>query len=351
VLAVGVHPMRAAGTRLRLAPVVDCLHDRGVSASLSTFLRDQDLADWLAGGPRRAVPGVHGIGHLPAMLGEVARCDLLLLHREALPLNNLGIERLARRRGIPIVWDVDDSLWAAPNRAKSPARGSSGKYRWLARKSAEVWAGNRHVASWAERAGAAEVLVVPTTVPVPPLLPSQPREDDLLVWVGTPSTGPFIESLLGELADGLAGWRVLVVGARIRAPAGVDVTQRPWSPEAEADALRRGSVGLYPLDVEHPTTSGKSALKSILFMAHGIPVVATPTASNRDVMVEGEQGLFAGSRAQWLDALDALRDPDLRGQLGAAGHRQAAERFDSAVWGVRLADRLCQLLEHGPIRS
>lgn len=347
--------MEAAGTRLRLAPIVEALNQRGVSASLSTFLRDGDLAGWLSGGSSRVLPTLHGAARISAIMREVAACDVLLLHREALPLNTLLIERVARRRGIPIIWDVDDSMWAAANRVKSAARGGIAKYQWLAREAAEVWAGNRHVASWAEDVGGSQVTLVPTTVPVPATVAGQEREKDLLVWIGTPSTGPFIEALLHQLSDSLKGWRVLVVGATINAPAGVDVTQHRWSAAAEAAALRRATVGLYPLDVSHPTTSGKSALKSILFMAHAIPVVATLTASNRDVMTHAEQGFFATNTAEWVEALDALREPNLRARMGAAGHRHARADFDSAVWGGRLADRLCLLLDrrdgHGHQRN
>jgi len=349
VVAASVHPVGAAGTRLRLAPVMRALDGRNISATLATFLQDDDLADWLKGGRPRYGAARRGAGRVPGMIGKLTHANLLLLHREALPVNDLALERLARRRDIPIVWDVDDSLWASPGgRARSLIRGSEAKYRWLARESAEVWAGNRHVARWAAQAGAREVVLVPTTVDVPESVSNHDREDDLLAWIGTPSTGPFIEALLHELADSLDGWRVLVVGAGIQAPDGVQVTQQPWSAEAEVAALRRASVGLYPLDVDHPTTSGKSALKSILFMANAIPVIATPTQSNRDVMADGVQGLFAESKDQWLAALSALREPGTRRRMGAAGHTQAREKFDSSVWAQLLADRICHLLAgHG----
>jgi hypothetical protein len=198
---------------------------------------------------------------------------------------------------------VDDAVWTSTLGAGASIRGTSKKYEWLARQATEVWAGNKHVADWASAAGARVVRWVPTTVPVPPLLHNDHREGDLLVWVGTPSTGPYVERLLHDLRDSLRGWRVRIVGARIVAPAEVEVTQCDWSPEAEADALNRASVGLYPLDVSHPGTIGKSALKSVLFMAHGIPLIATPTPSNMDVMTHGREGFFASVRRSGVSTL------------------------------------------------
>lgn len=345
VLAASIYPMQVAATRLRLAPVVQALEHSGVNAHVSTFLSDNGVPSWLSGGRSRIKPALRGSARIPGIVREVASCDLLLLQREVLPLNTLFIERGAARRSIPIVWDVDDAMWATFPSIKSRTRGDPGKYQWLAHHAAEVWAGNRHVAAWAEEAGARRVLWAPTTVPVPESLSDEDREDDLLAWVGTPSTGPYIEALLRELRDSLTGWRVLVVGARITAPDGMRVTQEPWSIDAEDSALRRAAVGLYPLDTSQPTAVGKSALKSVLFMAHGVPVVATPTPSNRDVMTHGREGFFADTKDEWSESLAELRDEGLRRSMGAAGYAHAVGNFDSRAWGTQLAGRISALLK------
>ncbi len=344
VLAATVYPMRAAGTRLRIAPVLKALADLAISSRLCTFIGDDDLDQWLHGGLRRISPAARGLGNTGRALRGALNCDVLLLQREALPLNNLSLEKLVTRRGRPIIWDVDDALWARPA-GRAQISGGYEKYAWLARTAREVWAGSEHAASWAEQHGARSVHLVPTPVPVPAHQPPElDREPDLLVWVGTPSTGPFIQAWLNDMSDALDGWRVLVVGAVIEVPAGVQVTQVAWSPAAEADALTRGSVGLYPLDLAHPAVQGKSALKSVLFMAHAIPVIATPTQSNRNVTTAGLEGLFASNKAEWRSALDALRNPESRRSMGAAGYRRAVASFDTNAWGPRLASRICQLL-------
>ncbi len=344
VFAATVYPIRAAGTRLRIAPVLKALSDVAISSRLCAFVGDDGLDQWLQGGLGRISPAARGLGSAGRALHGALKCDVLLLHREALPINNLSLEKLVARRGRPIVWDVDDALWARPA-GRARIRGGYEKYTWLARTAREVWAGSEHAANWAEQHGARSVHLVPTPVPVPSDQPSGvDREPDLLVWVGTPSTGPFIQAWLHDMSDALAGWRVLVVGAVITVPVGVQVTQVPWSPAAEADALARGSVGLYPLDLSHPAVLGKSALKSVLFMAHAIPVIATPTQSNRNVTTAGHEGLFASNKVEWRSALDALRDPALRHSMGAAGYRRAAASFDTNVWGPRLARRIRELL-------
>jgi hypothetical protein len=344
VLAASIYPARAAATRLRLEPINRALRQMGLDVDLWTFLDDADLRPWLAGGIGRLSSGARGSARVPAGLTLAARCSLLLLQREALPLNSLQIEKRALNDGRPLIWDVDDALWSETSTRRSLVRGRSTKYEWLARHATEVWAGNRTVADWAVSKGAKNVSWVPTTVAIPSDLSSVAREPDLLVWIGTPSTGPYLEALLNCLGDALKGWRILVVGARIDAPAVVDLTQIEWSPEAEAAALARGAIGLYPLDMNQATAGGKSALKSVLFMAHGIPVIATPSRSNRDVMQHGDQGFFAESRHEWLDHLETLRDPDQQLRMGARGRQHAAANFDSAKWGHQLAKRIVDCL-------
>lgn len=344
VLAASIYPERAAATRLRLNPVLLELRSCGIPTRLWTFLDDEGLPTWIAGGSSRLGPACRGLRRLAAGIREAEACDLMLLQREALPLNTLLMEKRVVSRDRPLVWDVDDALWMSTLGAGALIRGTSKKYAWLARHATEVWAGNRQIADWASAAGARVVRWVPTTVPVPPVVHNDQREDDLLVWVGTPSTGPFIEWLLHDLRDSLRGWRVHIVGARIEAPADVQITQCDWSPESEADALSKASVGLYPLDIRHPATMGKSALKSVLFMAHGIPLIATPTRSNMDVMTHSREGFFASSKPEWREYLDVLRDQQERRLMGARGHQHALANFDSGTWGVELSQTVAKLL-------
>ena len=340
VVGASIYPNSAAALRLRVSPVIDVLRRRGVDATVWSFLRDGDLDRWLSGRSSRVAAACRGLESLPSARRWASTCEALLLQREALPLDSLLLEKAVLRRKRPIIWDVDDALWLRSAPGRQFVRGRASKYEFLARHASEVWAGNRTVADWATRTGASKVEIVPTTVEVPPMVDHHVREDDLLVWIGTPSTGPFIEKLLRELGPDLEGWRVLVVGARVQAPSSLTVEQSSWSPEAEVKALRRATVGLYPLDLAHPAVLGKSALKCVLYMANGIPVVATPTPSNLAVMADGVEGFFAQAAEEWLDRLSLLREDVLRQRIATAGHRRALRDFDTRTWGVELARRI-----------
>lgn len=88
-------------------------------------------------------------------------------------------------------------------------------------------------------------------------------------------------------------------------------------------------------------TRGKCALKALLYMACGVPCVATPHGAATDIIRHEENGLLADSLEDWRSALERLRDPELRGRLGKAARAFVEEHYSLK----QAAPRLLQLLE------
>jgi glycosyltransferase involved in cell wall biosynthesis len=74
-------------------------------------------------------------------------------------------------------------------------------------------------------------------------------------------------------------------------------------------------------------TQGKCALKALLYMAAGVPCIATPVGAITNIIQHGENGWFAESLDEWRDGLTALREPALRQRLGAAARATVEARF------------------------
>jgi glycosyltransferase involved in cell wall biosynthesis len=87
-------------------------------------------------------------------------------------------------------------------------------------------------------------------------------------------------------------------------------------------------------------------------MAHGRPVVATGVGGLRDLVVDGETGIFVPARdpVALRAALERLlADPELRRRLGSAGRERARERFSwDAVTDSTLAAYADALGTMGP---
>jgi glycosyltransferase involved in cell wall biosynthesis len=251
---------------------------------------------------------------------------------------SLALERAAaaNRR---LVYDVDDAVWLSGGQTGghrlAALKGAARKVRWLAERADHTIAGNEVLAEHLSRYSDA-VTIVPSLVDpgVHALRAHEQGEMLTLGWIGSPTTAPYllgIVSVLEKLAKGSPRpLRLVVVGGSAPRIAGVEVEERPWSPEAERVALAEMDIGLMPLD-DTPWARGKCAYKALQYMASGIPPVADDVGVVTDTV--GDAGYAVAGAGQWLEALGALADdPGLRTRMGEAGRRRVEEEFSPARW-------------------
>jgi glycosyltransferase involved in cell wall biosynthesis len=251
-----------------------------------------------------------------------------------------------------MIWDVDDAIWVSfvsPTAGRVPRwlRAPGGKYRRICARAAAVWAGSAVLAEWCSQHNA-DTTVVPTVVDVPAERPRHPP-GRVVTWIGSHSTGPFLDDVLPAVADVSPSPLVTVLGATPHPPAGLAVDVRPWSLDAERSALAEARVGLYPIDTRHPLAHGKCGLKAVLYMSQGVPPVVTPTASNADIVRDGVEGLFAETPQEWTAAVaQLLDDAELWERLSEAAHRRALESYSMARWAPWVAAELRRVAPRSP---
>lgn len=108
-----------------------------------------------------------------------------------------------------------------------------------------------------------------------------------------------------------------------------------WSIDAVSRELAAADVGIIPVDMRHDALAGqdvswwqvKSENRLTLKMAVGLPVIASPVPSYADVIEQGKNGFIATTRAEWIEYLDALRDPRLRQAIGQSARDSVLHRF------------------------
>ncbi len=272
------------------------------------------------------------------------RYDVVVLFREAGLVGPPVHEALLTRLGVPLVLDFDDAIWrlsgGGVNGVFSRLR-FPGKTARLCSGAATVSVGNAYLADYARRFNS-DVHVVPTTIELAdyPAQEEPPAEAPFtVVWTGSHSTLAHLEGARAAL-EALARRRKLRL--RIicdRPPArpfsGVDTEFVPWSAQAESSQVAAGHVGIMPLP-DDEFARGKCALKALQCMAVGRPVVVSPVGANRDVVRPGENGYWAATDEEWVQALDGLAaSREERARLGAAA-RLTVERGYSAVHGAAL---------------
>lgn len=344
-----MHPISVAATRLRTAQYEPAFRAHGFDVALWTLFAEPDLSRWYGRSQiARALVLAFSLRRVWSAIRAIRSADLVIVQREALPLGLPLLESYAARRA-KLVWDVDDAVWVdyvSPTAGKVPRwlRTSGHKFERLCAAADEVWAGSEVLAAWCRQHND-RVRVVPTVVEVPASVDEAVR-GRVVAWIGSHSTGPFLEEILPALAAVEPPPQVLVVGAAIsHVPEGLPVRSLPWSPETEQWALSQARVGLYPIDERHPLAQGKCGLKAILYMAHGIPPVVTPTTTNARVVRDGREGLHADNAEEWTAAVQRLLDDDdLWTHCREAARERALREYSLQSWRPIVADRAWSLV-------
>jgi glycosyltransferase involved in cell wall biosynthesis len=279
---------------------------------------------------------------------RAGRYDVVFLLREAFLVGPPFLEALLRARRVPFILDVDDAIWTAYD---SPTYGKVA--RWLKcswktpmtmRMANLVTAGNSYVAEYAAKQGAT-VELLPTVVDTAAYTPKLKNDsgEPVLGWIGSHSTFQYLRPLLHVL-ERLARehrFRLRIVGAEAEIPPqSFPIENVPWELEREIEEVRSFDIGLFPV-VEDAWSRGKSGFKAVQYGAVGIPTVASPVTTNREIVLDGKTGLYANGEDQWFESLRRLLlDPALRDHLGSRARKRICDHYSLDVHAPRFVNAL-----------
>ncbi len=301
-------------------------------------------------------------------LHRAAEFDAVILQRKLLPSWQL---RALRRASRHLVFDFDDAVLYRDSYSR---RGPQS--RWRCRRFAQtvcladtVVAGNDFLADCALRAGASveRVHVIPTCVE--PRVYPVARHDVAksavdLVWIGSSSTLQGLEQIgpiWERLAEALPQLRLRVICDRFPESFPLPVIPVAWKENTEARELATGDIGVSWLP-DDLWSRGKCGLKVLQYHAAGLPVVANPVGSHREMVRDGETGMLATTPDEWVLAIARLAgDARLRQRIGLTARQQVdanysvsawAETFVSSMTGAsREAARSCWKIDRRPLSS
>jgi glycosyltransferase involved in cell wall biosynthesis len=191
--------------------------------------------------------------------------------------------------------------------------------------------------------------VIPTPVETGRIKPEKtdPREVPTIGWIGSPWTTVYlrvVERSLQKLNEKVS-FNFLTVGAHQNFQIeGINHISGKWSFKEENSFINQMDIGIMPLP-DDEFTRAKGGYKLYLYMAGGIPCVASPVGVNNSIIRNGENGFLAANEDEWVDALTKLiSDKQLRERLGQTGRSDALKYYDRDVCFEKLIGRVNRLV-------
>lgn len=152
----------------------------------------------------------------------------------------------------------------------------------------------------------------------------------IIGWYGSPGNLPYLQKLekvLEEIAQKYPQVVLKIISQKFLELPGIRVIHTYWREEEEVEEIGSFDIGLMPLGNDL-WSRGKCGLKLLKYMALGIPVVATATEANRDIVADGIGGFLVSQPMEWLEKLSVLiENPILREQMGRAARKRAETSF------------------------
>ncbi len=315
--------------------LVECGHGRTSekAAFYSTFLA-QRLRDVLAAG----------------------HADVAVVQRDLFPFGPPLLERLLRRVQPRVAYDTDDATYLRPPFTPSSVFQRLRRFdkvidvvahaRWVS-------VATEPIAAWARRYNA-HVSVIPMAVDLAkydgaaararPADAPRSTSGVTIGWAGTAGGLRYLGALapvLRKVADH-HDVRVRVISGGyggVRLP-GVPLDARPWRAASALEDMAAFDIGLVPLE-DTGFEQAKFPFKLLQYLALGVPSVSARVGLAPTIVLDGENGLLAGSPEEWQAALERLiADAALRRRVAGIGRDTVAAAFTTQRVAPLLIDGL-----------
>lgn len=309
----------------------------------------------------------------PEAVSRAAQAGLVVVFRAAWSDTLAAVAADCRRRGVPLVYDVDDLIFdpdvmndgsiavlaALPEHDRRQfVAAAAGHAEMLARADAAVLSTRPLAAAAAPRCRRVAVLpnslgpmlqeaaaVAWRTVAKPSAADGRPR---LVFASGTPSHDRDFTVAVDAIAR-LFTRRpepILVLVGHVDPakypslrPFADRIECRPLVPLSQLfTELARGDVNLAPLEADNRFCEAKSAVRCLAAAVVGVPTVASATGPLRESIVDGETGFICPDAAAWEVAVDRLvTDETLRRRFGEAARLHALAEYGWDAYRERAA--------------
>ena len=172
-----------------------------------------------------------------------------------------------------------------------------------------------------------------------------------LCWSGTPSSYRYLDLLREPLRWlGRSMPYQMTIMSRSRFSFSDPLIHDRWLPFSHADEValfQSSDIGLMPLP-DGPYERAKENYKTKIYLASGLPVVASPVGMNNLFISPEVRGLFAANAEEWIRSITRLaNDRPLRERSGRSGRQFIVQKYSIPVVGGKLDQLMRSLASMG----
>ena len=276
-------------------------------------------------------------------MSEVAAADAVLLQRRLLCWWK---RRLLRRSAKKLLFDFDDALFLRDSNHHKRHHDARRwrRFRQTVRTADACLAGNDHLCEQATACGkTSDVHRIPTCVDhrlYETARHERTGRDVQLVWIGSRGTMDSLRCAHAGIVNAtqrMPGLTLKVICDVFPELADVSILPVEWSSAIEAPEIAAADIGIAWLP-DHPWSLGKCGLKTLQYMAAGLPVVANRIGVHHDLVIHGETGFLTDTPDEWGRAIEILANsPELRRRMGQAGRAHLIQHYSVERWAPQFA--------------
>jgi glycosyltransferase involved in cell wall biosynthesis len=167
----------------------------------------------------------------------------------------------------------------------------------------------------------------------------------IIGWIGSSSTQKYlflVEEALRELSK---KYNIILRLSGVQKDfnmSGVNYQIEKWDIATEVAFAQSFNIGIVPLP-DNAWTRGKGNYKLLQYMASGIPAVASPVETSKDMIKDGVNGFLANSHKEWVDKISLLiENENLRKKMGIEARKTMEDRYSLKM----AAEKLVEIFEN-----
>ena len=267
------------------------------------------------------------------VLAHAGRYDVIIVHRVLLSVWEQNLLKFVNPR---IIFDFVDALYLVPQLEK--------RFNNMLKISRHLITESKANFRYAQKLNQ-KVALIATPVDLYryyPKIQSKEAYPVVIGWIGSSFTVKYLEILKDVFRALKEKYReriiIKFVGSGELDWNGIHYQRAEWSLNTELGQLQSFDIGVMPLE-DNEWCRGKGGYKLLLYMAVGIPCVASPVGINKEIVQDGLNGFLAVSKEEWINRLSVLiENRSLRNKMGPEGRKKAEALYSYQVNVSKLAD-------------